>query len=174
MKIEFNINKIPSIKKIVSKLIVENDFNCMNHLINQNEADFDAKFLFPNAEKAQNTEFVSVKKTSKTSFEKLLTEKEFFKTAGVNKRGLSKNSGRFQEWLYAHYIEASKQKDDGYLYDVLSRALEFRRDLKYVKSLIKNKTFALKWHEDFGDESALDIFKHQGSLRLFNIVKYRN
>ena len=80
---------------------------------------------------------------------------------------------KYQEYLYAHYLEAIKEQDEGYLSDVLTKAMEFQSNLKYVKSLMKNKRFVEEWRKDFRDETALEIFKHKGNLRIVNIVRER-
>lgn len=173
MNIEFNMNEINSVEKIVSNMFIENDFNQMNNLINKKDKDINNKFLFPNVTGSENAGFVSVKKSALNPYTNIITEEEFFKIVGKTKKGLSSKSGRYQEHLYSHYVEAVKMKDTGYISDILNMAVEFKTNLGYIKSLIKDKAFANEWRKDFGTESAIEIFKRKGNMRIVNIVKER-
>ena len=173
MNIEVNMNEINSVEKIVSNMLVENDFNQMNNLINKKESEINNKFLFPNVTGSENAGFVSIKKAGLKPFVKIMSEEEFFKIVGKTKRGLSSKSGRYQEHLYSHYLEAVKMNDEGYISDILHKALEFKTNLSYIKSLIKDEAFANEWRKDFGNESAIEIFKRKGNMRIVDIVKER-
>lgn len=172
MNIEVNLNEINSVEKIISNILIENDFNKLNENVNKKTKNANNKFLYPNSIK-ENKEFVSIKKAELRPYATIMTEEDFYKIVGAEKRGLSKKSGIYQEYLYSHYIEAVEQNDEGYICDILNRALEFKTNLAYIKELMKNKTFADEWRKDFGSESAVELFKRKGSIRLVNIVKER-
>ena len=170
MNIEVNMNEIESVKEIISKVLTENDFNKTEGLVH-NKKDSSAKFIFPNG--SGNTNFVSLKKSSLKPYTKIMTEEEFYKIARVTKKGLSKKASKYQEFLYSNYKEALKLKDDGYILDILYKALEFKNNLEFVKKLVKDKNFKKEWKKDFGDTSAIEVFKNKGNLKIINIIKAR-
>lgn len=172
MEIELKVNEINSVEKIITEVLDENDFYKMNGLV-QNKNGINNKFLFPNMAGNNEEMFVSVKRGNTKPFYKVISEDEFFKIIGVTKIGVSKRSSNYQKHLYSCYLEAIEQNDDGYISDILYKALEYQSNLNYVKSLNKNKTFVKEWRRDFTDETAVEVFKRKGNLRIVNIVKER-
>lgn len=173
MNIEVDMNKINTVEKIISTVLIENDFNKLNNLVTSDDKELNCRLMLANLFGAENTCFISIKKSEQTPFLQILSEESFNNIIGVTKKGLSKKSGRYQEYLYGNYLKAVELQDKGYLSDVLYKTLEFRTNLEYVKSLMKNKNFVKEWRKDFITESAVDIFKHEGNLRIINIVKER-
>ncbi len=173
MNIEVNMNEINSVEKIISNILLENDFNQMNTLINKKTNSINSQFLFPNTIPVKNSNFISVNKNSIKPYSQIMTEEEFYETVEASKDGLSDNSRKYQEYLYGHYLEAVKLNDEGYIFDVLNKAAEFKTNMNYVKDLMKDIAFEKEWRKDFGNESAVEVLKRKGNLRIVNIVKER-
>ena len=116
-------------------------------------------------------EFISVDNDAVPPYSTILSEKEFFNIVGVVKRGISKKSGKYQESLYSYYLQAKKEKDIGYISDILNKAVIFRNNLNYIKTLQNKKAFMKEWRKNFGKISPAEHFKNTGSLRMINIIK---
>ncbi len=173
MNIDVNMNEINAVEKIISDILVEKDFNQMNHIVNQKKNSVNSQFLFPNINVGDNTGFIAVKKNSIKPYIKVMTEEEFFEIMEASEKGISSKSGRYQEHLYGCYMQALKNNDEGYISDVLNMALEFKTNMENLKSLIEDKTFAKEWRKDFGSESAIEVLKRKGNMRIVNIIKER-
>lgn len=173
MDIEVNMNEINSVEKIISNILMETDFNQMNNLINKKGTEANKKFLFPNVTGNENAGFVSLDRNRLKTYVKVISEDEFFKIVGKTKRGISSKSGKYQEHLYGCYMEAVKMNDEGYISDILNLAVEYKTNLNYIKTLIKDEAFEREWRKDLGNESAIEIFKRKGDMRIINIIKER-
>ena len=173
MNIKNNINGINSIEKIMENILVEDDFNKMNGLINNGKGNINSEFLFPHTQIVKNAGFISVRKEALKPYIKVMTEEEFYEIVGATSNELSKQSGRYQEYLYGHYLEALELNDEGYIADVLKSAAEFKKNISYIKSLMNDKSFVTEWRKDFGSKSAIEIFISKGDMKIVNIVKER-
>ena len=69
-------------------------------------------------------EFISLDRNSFMPSSMQLTEEEFFNIVGATKKGISKKSGRYQESLYGHYLEAKQNNDSGYISDIFKCSLD--------------------------------------------------
>ncbi len=172
--VELDLSSINSVENIISKILAEDSFNKLNYLqtrksTNENETLFKPDFKV--LKNGKDIEFVSINTNSLAPYAKIISENEFYKIIGVTKKGLSKRSGRYQESLYGHYNQAVKEKDEGYISDILTKAVVFNNNLNYVKSLTKNKKFMKEWRRNLGKESPVSIFKNSGNLRTINIIK---
>ena len=114
--------------------------------------------------------FISINKKVLAPYVNTISEEKFFNIIGLKKKGLSKKSGKYQESLYSHYIRAIAEEDNGYIEDVLNKAIVFENNLNYIKKLTKNKKFMKEWRKNFRDESPLEIFKNSGNLKLINVI----
>ena len=172
--VELELNNTNNVENIISRILAEDNFNRLNYLQNKKGAN-ESKSLFKTDIKIfnneENLEFVTVNNNSLAPYAQIMNEKEFFKIMGCTKKGLSKRSGKYQESLYGYYNEAVAAKDEGYISDILTKAVVFENNLNYVKSLMKNKRFMKEWRKNFGKESPVTIFKNSGNLRKINIVK---
>lgn len=170
-KIEINLNEISDVENIITDVLEQDNFLNLDYELETETEQFG---LFnPIFEEEEDITFITVNKDALKPYVNSITEKEFFKIVGITKKGLSARSGRYQESLYGHYIQAVAENDAGYISDVLNKAIKFENNMKIVRSLSKNKTFMKEWRKDFGKESPLNILKHYGNLNLINIVKER-
>ncbi len=170
---DISSTEISNVENYISQILFEDNFNKLNNLqnrksINANDKVLESKFKIESDN--GNIEFISIDMNSLAPYSKIMSEEEFYKIIGKTKRGLSKKSGKYQESLYSYYLEAISEKDDGFISDVLSKAVVFENNLNYVKMLMKKKAFMKEWRRNFGKESPIKIFKDSGSLRKINII----
>ncbi len=116
-------------------------------------------------------QFISLDQNNIKNSKILITESEFFKIIGVNKKGIYKNAGKYQESLYDNYKKALKENDKGYISDILIKAIIFKGHENLIKILMKNKEFMKKWHSNCGRISPMTILKNTGSIRKIEIIK---
>ena len=162
--IEINFEEINTVENFISEIMMEDNFYKLNSII-QNEGT--EKYGYFNAE------FITVNRDALAPYSNTISEKEFFRIVGVNKTGFSKRSGKYQESLYSHYIRAIAENDNGYILDILNKAIVFENNLNYVKVLMNDKAFMKEWRRNFGKESPLKIFKESGNLKKINIINER-
>ncbi len=168
-----NSTEISTVENYISQILFEDNFNKLNNLqnrksLNSNDKIFESKFRI--ASDNGNIEFISVDINSLAPYSTIISEEKFYEIIGKTKKGLSKRSGKYQESLYSYYLKAINEKDDGFISDVLSKAVVFENNLNYVKMLMKNKKFMKEWRKNFGKESPIKIFKESGNLRKINII----
>ena len=101
----------------------------------------------------------------------LISEKEFFKIIDADKKGVHKKAGKYQESLYWHYISAKKEKDSGYLNDVLKKGITLQKNIEEVEGLIQNRSFMKEWHKNMGKISPLKVLKESGRMKKIYIIK---
>ncbi len=170
---DINLAEINTVEGYISQILFEENFNKLNNIQNRKslqikENSFLSKFKI-NSESG-NIEFISLDMNSIAPYSTIMNEEKFYKIIGKTKRGLSLRSGKYQESLYGFYLKAKEEKDEGFISDVLSKAVVFENNLNYVKSLMKNRLFMKEWRKNFGKESPLKIFKESGNLRKINII----
>ena len=168
--IDVNINAIKEVQTLISDAFYDKTFNKMNYMYNSSLNSNTEPQIMLSAING-NLEFISVNKNSLAPYSNILEEEEFFKIVGKVKNGISKKSGKYQEHLYGLYLKAKEENDNGFISDILNKAVVFRNNLNYVKTLSKNKLFMKEWRKNFGNESPVYIFKNMGNLKLINIVK---
>ncbi len=172
--VSIDFNEVNAVENIISKILDEDNFNKLNNLQNnQNSSYFNINSGLKIVENNENIEFIAVDKDNIAPYSQIISEKEFFKIVGRTKKGLSKRSGKYQESLYEFYIKAVQEADNGFISDVLNKAVIFNNNLNYVKSLTKNKKFMSEWRKNFGKETPVNIFKNSGNLRKINIINER-
>jgi len=99
-----------------------------------------------------------------------LSEKEFFRLVGFFNNKFSAKSGNYQKSLYSHYVQAKAENDNGYISDVLKKAIVFKNNVHFVKELMHNEKFMNKWHKNYGRKSPLTVLKNSGNMTLINII----
>ena len=159
--IEIEFDEINTVENFISEILVEDNLYKLNSIIRDEETE---KYSYFNAE------FITINKEAIAPYSNTISEKEFFKIVGVNKTGFSKKSGKYQESLYSHYIRAVAENDNGYILDILNKAMVFENNLNYVKTLMNDKSFMKEWRKNFGKEKPINVFKESGNLRKINIV----
>lgn len=165
---EASINEVNTVENFISEILLEDNFYQLNSIIKTEEIE-EYNYFKP----VENIDYISVNKDALAPYSNTISEKEFFRIVGVNKTGFSKRSGKYQESLYSHYLQAVAEDDKGYLLDILGKAIVFENNLNYVKMLMKDKHFMKEWRRNFGKESPVNVFKHSGDLRKINIVNER-
>lgn len=166
--IEININEINIVDNFITQILIDNSFGKINYVQTTEETrgkEYNLKLKNNN----ENIEFISLNENRSNM--NLMNEEEFFELVGKVSNGISKKSGRYQESLYSNYLKAKKEADEGYLSDVLNKAVVFRNNLNYVRKLMKNEKFMKAWKENFGEESPEFVFKNCGKLRRINIIQ---
>ncbi len=167
--LEFDLSEVETVENAIQKVLKDDGFNSINNLLSSNYTKCDNDLLKISGVNG-NLEFISVDINALAPYSNLLSEKEFFKIVGLTKAGLSKRSGNYQQKLYLNYLEAKENKDEGYISDILNKAIVFRNNLNYIKSLCKKPAFMKEWRKNFGNESPVKLFKNTGCLRQINII----
>ena len=171
--LDINSSEISNVENYISKILFEDNFNKLNNLQNQKNLNINDSHIEPEIKiesKDGNIEFISIDINSLSPYSNIISEEKFYKIIGKTKKGLSKRSGKYQESLYSYYLKAISEKDDGFISDVLSKAVVFENNLNYVKMLMKKRSFMKEWRKNFGKESPIKMFKNSGSLRKINII----
>ncbi len=171
--IDINSTEINLVENYISQILAENNFNKLNDIQNQKNNNIEGKdfeSIFKIESKNGEIEFITINKNSLAPYSTIMSEEKFFKIIGKTKKGLSKKSGKYQASLYSFYMKAVSEKDEGFISDVLNKAIVFENNLNYVKMLMKKRTFMREWKKNFGKESPIKIFKDSGSLRKINII----
>ncbi len=160
-------NEIVGAEKYISKFMNDSNFENLNYLKKnrQNLGLSVNNYCF-----ARNIEFISVNNEINTPYYNLMSEKEFFKVVGYSHNKLSQRCGFYQKSLFGHYLQAKAQHDNGYISDVLKKAIVLRNNIYYVKELMNNELFMKKWHRNYGRKSPLSVLKHSGNMTLINII----
>ncbi len=159
-----------TVESLISDLYYDGSFHALDYMKNSSLNNA-AKATITLSNLNGKLEFISVDKSMFPPYSTILTEKEFFKIVGVIKRGISKRSGKYQQSLYSYYLDAKNENDMGYISDILSKAVVFRNNLNYIKTLQKNKLFMKEWRKNFGKLTPIKHFKNTGNLRMINIIK---
>lgn len=162
---EITLDEVGTVENFISEMLLDDNFYRLNSTLKSDETEKYSYF-----KPSENMDFISVNRDALAPYSNTISEREFFRIVGVNKSGFSKRSGKYQESLYSHYIQAIAENDMGYVSDILNKAMVFENNLNYVKMLMKNKTFMKKWRRNFGKETPISVFKHNGDLRKINIV----
>lgn len=170
--IEANLNEFNNIEKLLPNIFAEENFNRLNYL-QPAKTDFTFKTKISIVDNEEQIDFISINSSSLAPFAKILEKEKFLKIVGATKKGISKRSGRYQESLYGYYLCALKENDDGFLSDILNKAVIFENNANFVKTLMRNKSFMKEWHRNFGKETPLNVFKNSGNLRKINMVRER-
>lgn len=170
--IEANLNEFNNIEKLLPNIFMEENFNRLNYL-QSTKTDFTFKTNISIIDNEEKIDFVSVNSSSLAPFARILEKERFLKIVGATKKGISKRSGKYQESLYGYYLCALKENDEGFLSDILNKAVIFENNLNFVKALMRSKSFMKVWRKNFGKESPLHIFKNTGNLRKINMVRER-
>ena len=105
------------------------------------------------------------------SVNKEINEEEFLKIVNAGKRCIHKNAGLYQESLYGKYIEAKKEKDEGYIKDIFEKAIIYRENLNEIKQLHSNNRFMKEWRKNFGKITPESILKRTGKMNYINLIK---
>ncbi|MCD7780570.1 MAG: hypothetical protein LUH05_07865, partial [Candidatus Gastranaerophilales bacterium] len=122
--VSIDFNEVNAVENIISKILDEDNFNKLNNLQNnQNSSYFNINSGLKIVENNENIEFIAVDKDNIAPYSQIISEKEFFKIVGRTKKGLSKRSGKYQESLYEFYIKAVQEADNGFISDVLNKAV---------------------------------------------------
>lgn len=101
----------------------------------------------------------------------VISEKEFLEIVDMKRNKVTSKTGAYQEKLYGNYMKALNENDNGYLNDVLNKAVELKNNLLIVRSLMQNKLFMSIWHKNIGKISPLTELKNTGSMRRIELVK---
>lgn len=168
--LETDLNDVKAIQDMISGTVFENDSFGQNYM----KTDFKKEQLSSLTLSSVNgkLEFISVNKNH--IFKNSLTEKELFQILGVTKNGISKRSGKYQEYLYGLYLRALKENDKEFINNVFNKAIVFKNNLNYVKMLSKRSTFMKLWRKNFGNISPLKLFKETGDLDKINFIAETN
>lgn len=162
---EIGLNEVNTVENFISEMLLDDNFYRLNSMIKTEETETYSYF-----KPVENMDFISINQDALAPYSNTISEQEFFRIVGVKKTGFSKRSGKYQESLYSHYIQAVAENDTGYISDILNKAMIFENNLNYVKTLMKNRNFMKEWRRNFGKESPLNVFKHSGELRKINII----
>lgn len=103
--------------------------------------------------------------------ENQICESEFLNIVEANKKHSYKRAGLYQQSLFGRYLEAKKEKDDGYIHDIFEKAVCLRNNLNEIKKLMEVKAFRKEWRKNFGKITPESILKRTGSMRLINTIK---
>lgn len=166
--VQTDFNEISNIENFISKILGEENFDKLNHLKNDKNITNRNKF---NNEVNSSLEFISIDSNSIKPYLNLISEKEFFKIVGASKKGLKKTSGKYQESLYSHYIQALAENDEGYISDVLKKAMILRENINETEELMKNEVFRKKWKENFETMDPVYVLKNTGSMKRINVIR---
>ncbi len=164
-------NETDSSEKYISKFMNDSNFESLNYLKNSRK---NSGLSANNLCFSKNIEFISVNKDINSVYYNLMSEKEFFKVVEYNNNRHSSKNGKYQKSLYEHYLQAKAEHDSGYINDVLKKAIVLRKNINYVKKLMKNKCFMKKWHKNYGRKSPLSVLKYSGDMTLINIINVIN
>ena len=170
--IEDNLN----IEKYISEILNNQNFDSLNFLrMRESERTKSVieEQIINKTEELETAEFISIDIDAIAPYSSLITEKEFFKIVGANGKTIYKRSGKYQESLYSNYLEAKKEKDEGYLVDVLAKAIVLKNNIEYAKTLTKNSKFMKEWRKDFGRITPENEVKNSGTIKRINIIKSR-
>ncbi len=170
--IEASLNEFNNIETLLPNIFMEENFNRLNYL-QQKNTEFTFKTKISIIDNEEQIEFVSVNSNSLTPFTKIISKEKFLKIVGATKKGISKRSGKYQESLYGYYLCALKENDEGYLSDILNKAVIYENNSKFIKALMRNKGFMKEWRRNFGKETPLNTFKNCGNLRKINMIRER-
>ena len=140
--------EINNIENYVSEMLEQTSFE---HLVQPKETHRSNDFF-------KNAEFISVNE------EVILTEEEFFNIVDVRNRRLSSSAGRYQKSLYCHYMQARKERDEGYRRDVLLKARNLRDNLREAEELMQNEAFMNEWRNSVGRISPIRDLKENGRM----------
>ncbi|MBE7704228.1 MAG: hypothetical protein E7Z90_00280 [Cyanobacteria bacterium SIG29] len=163
--IETSLNEVNNLENYIGNFLDNENFSKLNYLSDEEERQS------INIDDT-TAEFVSIDIDSLAPYSKLITEKEFFKIVGSsNGKTINKRSGLYQESLFGHYLEAKALKDEGYIEDVLKKAVILKYNESYVKSLMNSKKFMKEWRKNFGNFSPLKELRQSGNLRKINTIK---
>lgn len=165
-----SIDEISGVENYIEEILNNTNFDNLNFLTAQKSKNQNIKIKSGINE---NSEFISINSNSMFPYARLISEKEFLKIVGAGKKGIHKKSGYYQESLYSNYMEAKKECDEGYISDVLSKAILLRNNINYAKLLMKNRKFMKEWRNNFGNETPLSDVKNSGSIRRITIIKSR-
>lgn len=171
-----NIENSLNIEKYIGEILNNENFDGLNFLrVSESQRQRTAieERIINSNEKLENAEFISVDINSLAPYSSLITEREFFAIVGANSKNIYKRSGRYQESLYSNYLEAKRERDEGYIVDVLAKAIVLKNNIEYARSLSQNPKFMKEWRKDFGRITPESEVKNSGTTRKLNIVKSR-
>ena len=107
-----NIEKDLNIESYIGEILDNTNFDSLNFL-RVHESEKNKRIAEANG--LENAEFISIDEDSLAPYASMISEKEFFKIVGANKKSIYKRSGKYQESLYSNYLEAKKELDEGYM-----------------------------------------------------------
>ena len=165
--IESEVNKIENyVENYVCQILENENFDAMNHLQARKSENRNLK----NSNCVEDFTFISKDIDSLTPYSSLITEKEFYKIVEANDKDCYRRSGIYQQCLFSNYKYAVEIKDNGYIEDVLKKAIIFNHNRTFVKALMQNKKFMKEWRRNFANYTPLAELKNTGSLKRINII----
>ena len=162
--VETCLNEITSAENFISNIVKDDNFDKLSCVQERQSLD-----LVRSRADILTFDFVSLD-FSTLFTESTITESEFFRIVGANKDRIYKNSGAYQERLYANYLQALREQDLGYLQDVFEKAVKLRDNIITAKSLMLNSRFRKEWRRNFGNVTPVSILRETGSMRQINII----
>ncbi len=160
-------NKIENyVEDYVCKILEAENFNSLNYLKARKSEN-------KGVIKSGDLTFLSVDTSAFAPYTTSITEKEFLKIVEANIEASYKRSGRYQRHLFAHYKKALELEDNGYIEDVLRKAIDLKQNITYAKVLMKNKKFMKEWRRNFANYTPLAEIKDSGGMRKINIILQR-
>lgn len=168
--LEIDLSEVNAIQNMISDTVFGNSLANLNYMRTDFNEEIGSSLTLSGVN--GNLEFVSVNKNQ--AFKNMLTEKELFKILGVTKNGISKKSGKYQEYLYGLYLRALKENDKAFMSEIYNKVIVFRNNLNYVKMLSKKTSCIKKWKAIYGNLSPIKIFKETGDLSKISILAEAN
>lgn len=160
--IEAELSEITAVDSFINSILKEDNFEALNTLtLNRRE---NVNNLFQSQFNFISTDIDSLNND-------LITEREFFEIVECSENRVYKRAGRYQEMLYGHYMQAKREEDQGYIRDVLNKAIALKNNIIEVKMLMKNKRYMKEWRKNIGDISPLEELKNSGDMRKLNLIK---
>ena len=164
--VETSLNEITNIENYISQIISEDNFNKLNNLTvkeNKNKKYFKYEENY--------YDFIALDIDSLEKYNNTLSEKEFFKIVEANEKRNYKRAGIYQQSLYSHYKQAKKEKDEGYIKDILRKAIIFKNNMNKTKQLETNKKFMKEWRKNVGRINPTTLLKTTGKMRQIEIIQ---
>ena len=164
-----DLDEIESVKNLINTTLYDDSYNKLNYMKNSLKFKTTESSLTLSSSNG-SLEFISINKDNFSPYNSILSEEEFFEIIGMTKKGISKRSGKYQVSLYSFYLQAKDENDKGFINDIFSKAIVFRNNLNYVKTLSQNKDFKRIWRKNFGNKNPVTLFKDNGDMKLINTI----
>lgn len=171
MEIETGLKEVNNIEAFVSSSLDSIDFNAWNVFIKKEPAYKTVNILKSGGN--IEAQMVSISTENYNPYSELISEREFFSIVGYKNGRVSLRSGYYQKKLLSNYFQAKKEKDFGYIRDVLEKAIMLDNYIKYGKVISKNRKFMKEWKRNITEFSPLETIKNSGNIRKINVIRNR-